>query len=193
MSSPVSEMRKQYTYKDYKGLPADKKYEILEGVLHALAPAPSTQHQRVLGNLFVAVKNQLKEDHCEAFCAPYDVLLPDADEDEDTENIKTVVQPDIMVVCDKTKLTEKHCVGAPDFIIEIVSPSSPSIDYVKKLHLYEKHKIREYWIVNYHRKDIMVYRLQEDGEYGAPEIYSDGEIASHVLENVRIALEDIFK
>jgi len=88
MSTPASKVHKQCTYKDYKGLPDDKKYEILNGALYALAPSPSTQHQRILGNLFVSIKNQLKN-HSEAF-------------------------------------TEKHCIGAPDFIIEIVSPSSPS-------------------------------------------------------------------
>ncbi len=97
-----------------------------------------------------------------------------------------------MVICDKSKLTEKHCIGAPDFIIEIVSPSAPSMDYVKKLQLYEKHKVREYWIVNYLRKDILVYQLQEDGEYGAPETYIDGEITSSIFKNIKIHMEDIF-
>jgi len=190
MSTPASKVHKQCTYKDYKGLPEDKKYEILNGVLYALAPSPSTQHQRILGNLFVSIKTHLKESRCEVFCAPYDVLLPDAG--EDAENTKTVVQPDIMVICDKSKLTEKHCIGAPDFIIEIVSPSAPSMDYVKKLQLYEKHKVREYWIVNYLRKDILVYQLQEDGEYGAPETYIDGEITSSIFKNIKIHMEDIF-
>ncbi len=190
MSTPASKIQKQYSYRDYKRLPTDKKYEILSGVLYALAPSPSTQHQRILGNLFFSIKTHLKENRCEVFCAPYDVLLPDAD--EDAESTKTVVQPDIMVICGKSKLTEKHCIGAPDFIIEIVSPSAPSMDYVKKLQLYEKHKVKEYWIVNYLRQDIMVYQLQEDGEYSAPETYSDREITSGTFQNIKMYMQDIF-
>ncbi|MTI85707.1 MAG: Uma2 family endonuclease [Firmicutes bacterium] len=190
MSTPVSKIQKHYSYKDYKDLPTDKKYEILNGVLYNLAPSPSTQHQRILGDLFVSIKTHLKESRCEVFCAPYDVLLPDAD--EDAESTKTVVQPDIMVICDKSKLTEKNCIGAPELIIEIVSPSAPSMDYVKKLQLYEKHKVREYWIVNYLRQDIMVYQLQKNGEYNAPETYSNGEITSGTFQNIKIHMEGIF-
>lgn len=191
MSHPAPEARKQYCYREYAKLPSDKRYEIIEGILYAMVPSPSTQHQRVLGNLFFSIKSYLANNSCEVFCAPYDVLLPEKGEDAD--NVKTVVQPDILVVCDKAKLTEKHCTGAPDFIIEIVSPSSPSMDYVKKLHLYEKHKVREYWIVNYTRKEIMAYRLLENGEYGEPEIYSGKEIVAGIFEGLKIPLDVIFE
>lgn len=189
VSHPAREERRQYCYGDYLKLPQDKKYEIIDGVLYAMAPAPSTQHQRVLRNLLVWLANCLKDTDCEVLSAPYDVLLPEGS--EDPEDVKTVVQPDILVVCDKSKLKEKYCLGAPDFIIEIVSPSRPSIDYVKKLHLYEKHKVREYWIVDYTHQQVMSYRLESE-EYGSPEVHTAGELVSAVL-GLTIPLKDIFQ
>jgi Uma2 family endonuclease len=96
-------------------------------------------------------------------------LLPERGENQD--NTSTVVQPDLLVVCDHSKITDKHCVGAPDLIVEIVSPSFPSMDYVKKLHLYEKNGVREYWIVNPEKKQVMIFRLMDNGDYNSPEIY----------------------
>jgi len=191
MSRPVKKIQKQYCYRDYLKLPADKKYEIIDGTLYAMTPAPSVRHQRVLRKLFTRIANYLTDKFCEVFCSPLDVLLPEGN--EETGDVKTVVQPGILVVCDRLKLAEKHCTGAPDFIIEIVSPSAPSIDYVKKLNLYEKHKVKEYWIVNYVHKEIMVYKLQENGEYDKPEIYKDREITASIFKDLTINLQDIFE
>lgn len=190
MSHQLQDRHEQSCYKDYLELPEDKKYEIIDGVLFAMTPSLATEHQRVLRKLFVHLANFLTGKDCEVLCSPYDVLLPEGG--EKTEDVKTVVQPDILVVCDKTKLTDKHCIGAPDLIIEIVSPSSPSMDYVKKLNLYEKHRVGEYWIVNYIRKQVMVYRLLTSGEYGEPEIYMEGMVNSEVLQNFAVNLQDIF-
>ncbi|MBF7082128.1 Uma2 family endonuclease [Desulfallas sp. Bu1-1] len=180
---------KQYSYQDYLSLPADIRYEIIEGTL-AMSPSPSTQHQRVSRKLLVRIANYLEGKHCEVFGSPYDVLLPERN--EEAKDIKTVVQPDILVVCDQSKLTDKYCIGSPDWIIEIVSPSSPSMDYVKKLHLYEKHQVKEYWIANYLRKEIMVYKLQSNNEYGMPETYAGNEITPAIFEDLIIRLRDIF-
>lgn len=190
MSSPAGKVQKNFCYRNYLELPPDKKYEVINGILYAMTPSPTIHHQRILRKLFLHIGNYFTDKDCEVFSAPCDVLLPE--ENEDIDDVKTVIQPDILVVCDKTKLTEKHCVGPPDFIIEIASPSSASMDYVKKLQIYEKHRVREYWIVNYGRKDIMVYKLQDNEEYGAPEIYRNGEIVSGIFENLRIPLDVIF-
>jgi Uma2 family endonuclease len=188
MNYPAHEQ--SYTYIDYLRFPDDKRIEIIDGVLYAMTPSPSTQHQRILRKLFVKLAHYLEGKDCEVFCSPYDVLL--AEGNEQLDNIKTVVQPDILVVCDNNKITKNHCLGAPDLIVEIVSPSSPSIDYVKKLNLYEKHKVKEYWIVNYNRKQIMVYRLMENDEYGEPEIITTGQLGSPVVNGFEICLDEIF-
>jgi Uma2 family endonuclease len=171
-------------------LPDKNRYEILNGKLYTMTPSPSTKHQIVSGKLYLHLANYFANKDCFVFYSPYDVLLPEGN--EEVQNIKTVVQPDLLVVCDKSKICEKHCLGSPDFIIEIASPSSPSIDYIKKLHLYEKHKIKEYWIVNYVRKEIVVYSLQENDEYGEFEIYKNGQICSSIFTDLTINLKDIF-
>ncbi len=183
-------VQKKYCYQDYLQLPADKKCEILEGTVYDMTPSPSTQHQRILRRLLLRMGSHLDGIACEVFNAPYDVLL--TEQNEDAEDIKTVVQPDILVVCDRSKLADNYCLGAPDFIVEIVSPSSPSMDYVKKLYLYEKHKVKEYWIANYVRKEIMVFRLEDNEDYGEPEIYSGGNVTSSVLTGLKISLDNLF-
>lgn len=179
-----------YKYIDYLRFPDDKKFEIIDGALYGMTPSPSTEHQRLLRKLFVRFAIYLESKECEVFCSPYDVLLPERNEQLD--DIKTVVQPDILVVCDNNKITKNHCLGAPDLIVEIVSPSSPSIDYVKKLNLYEKHKVKEYWIVNYNRKQIIIYYLMENDEYGEPEIITTGQIESRVVKGFKINWEEVF-
>lgn len=179
-----------YCYQDYLKLPAEKRFEIIDGVLYDMTPAPTIEHQIVLGKLFLQIGNYLKNNTCKVLITPCDVLLPE--ENEHVQNIKTVVQPDIFVICDESKLTKKHCLGPPDWIIEIVSPTSASMDYVKKLNLYEKHKVKEYWIVNYVRKEIMVYKLQDNDGYSAPDIYKDGKITSVLFNDLNLNLQNIF-
>lgn len=192
MSLPPSK-QEQYSYQDYKTWPTDKQWELIEGIPYAMSPAPSTDHQLTSGNLFFTIKSYLKskKKDCIIFYSPYDVLLPEAEETE--ENCSTVVQPDLLIVCDKTKIKGKYCLGAPDWIIEISSPSSPSIDYVKKLHLYEKHGVREYWITNPQRKQIMIFRLKDNGEYDELEIFLEsGIVKVSIFEDFELRTEDVF-
>jgi len=181
-----------YTYRDYLQWPKEQRYEIIEGIPYLLAPSPSIKHQRILGELFMRFKQYFK-DTCEVLCTPCDVLLPESNECID--EIKTVVQPDIYVVCDKSKLKENFCLGSPDLIVEITSPSSPSIDYVKKLNLYEKHMVKEYWIVDIKYNRISIYNLQENNEYGSPAIYDKNNpiIKSEIFENLTISLDEVFE
>ena len=158
-----------------------------------MTPSPSTQHQRVSRKLLVLIANYLEGKTCEVFDSPYDVLFSENSEKAE-EDIKVVVQPDIFVVCDESKITEKNCLGSPDFIIEIVSPSMPSRDYVKKLGLYEKHKVKEYWIVNYIRKEVTVYRLNEDGDYDVPDVYKNNDnVKVGIFEDLIMDLKAIFE
>lgn len=136
MSRVIKETKQKFNYKDYLNLSDDQNYEVIEGILYAMTPAPSIQHQRVLRKIFLSVANYLGDNNCEIFTAPVDVLLQN--EEELVGDIKSIVQPDLFVVCDKSKLKEKYCLGPPDLIIEIASPINASLDYVKKLNLYEK-------------------------------------------------------
>ena len=180
-----------FTHKDYLTWNDNERWELINGVAYNMAPAPSVNHQRVSMELGRQFANFLSDKPCEVFSAPFDVRLPEPNEkDEDTKN---VVQPDMIVVCDASKLDEKGCQGAPDLIIEIVSPSSASIDNIKKLKLYEKNGVKEYWIVDPIYKIVTIYKIMENGLYGKPENYSEKDkIDVELLKGLTIDLGLVF-
>ena len=148
--TPASQLKPELiTLTQYEALPEDKRVEVFEGTVYNMA-GPSQIHQALsmqLSNIiFNYIKN--KKGQCSVFTAPFDVKLSDTP--------LTIVQPDILIVCDKNKLDEKRCNGAPDFIIEITSPGNSSDDYIRKLYYYKKYGVREYWIVDSKRKIITV-------------------------------------
>lgn len=140
---------KTITLEQYEALPEKKRVEVFDGIVYDMA-SPSQIHQSISMQLSTVINNYLlrKKGDCSIFSAPFDVKLSD--------HPLIIVQPDIMVVCDKDKLDEKRCNGAPDFIIEIVSPANPSDDYIRKLYYYKNYGVREYWIVDPRRKTITV-------------------------------------
>ena len=156
-----------FTYRDYLLWPPDKRLEIIYGTVYDMTPAPSPRHQEMLGAVFLQIAQALEDSSCRVLPAPVDVLLPrglEADEETDT-----VVQPDLVIVCDPDKIREKNIRDAPDWIIEIVSPSTAGHDQIRKRELYEKSGVREYWIVHPTDGLVMIYRLQ-DNAYGKPEV-----------------------
>ena len=172
MAYPIKKKDKKYTYGDYLNWPEDERWELMDGVAYDMSPAPSRIHQEILGEIFRVISNYLIDKNCKIYVAPFDVRLPKGYEKKE-EEIDTVVQPDIVVVCDLSKLDDRGCKGSPDLVIEIVSPSTAPNDYIKKLDLYERHLVTEYWIVHPVDKIVMVYKLRNDGKYGKPEIYSE--------------------
>ena len=188
MAIPIK--KQQYTYKDYMNW-TEEKYEIIEGETYMMSPAPSRIHQEILGNIFFYIKSYLQGKKCKVYAAPFDVRL--SKEDYSDENIKTVVQPDITVICDEEKLDDRGAIGAPDFVVEIVSPASTFIDYVKKLNLYGEYGVKEYWIVDPKDKNVLVYKIDENGVYGKPEIYEqENEIKVSIFEDLVIDLRKVF-
>ena len=182
----------RFSYSDYCKWTDDGRWELIDGVEYNMSPAPSRMHQKISGELFVRIYNVLKERQCDVYAAPFDVRLPDYAEASD-EEIFTVVQPDMVVVCDESKLDERGCMGAPDLVIEILSPSTAGKDMKIKRDLYEQHGVREYWLVHPTDKTFMVYRLRKDKQYAKAEIYADQDIVeSTVIEGCRIALTDLF-
>jgi Uma2 family endonuclease len=150
---------KPWTYADYKGwqLKEGERYEIVHGVAYAMS-APSDAHQAALGELFRQIATYLRGKPCKARPAPYDVRLFYQEDESDT----TVVQPDISVICDAAIRGSEGCRGAPDWIIEVLSPSTTADDYVRKFNLYLEAGVREYWIVSPEKKAVYVY-LFKDG------------------------------
>ena len=147
---------KIYTEEDYYNLPENVRAELIEGKLIYNQAAPSRIHQAILMELSGTIRDYLKSKSgtCRVYPAPFAVKL--------MENRKTIVEPDIRVICDKSKLTDRGCTGAPDWIIEIVSPSNSSHDYILKLNLYANAGVREYWIVDPYKERIFVYRLEQE-------------------------------
>ncbi|MCK4541920.1 MAG: Uma2 family endonuclease [Spirochaetales bacterium] len=188
---PDRKADKKFSYADYLSWPEDERWEIIEGEAWDMSLAPNTEHQIISGQLFGNIWQFLKDKPCKVFSAPFDVRFQEKKELLD-EEIKTVVQPDITVVCDKSKIDKKGCLGVPDITIEILSQSTSYKDETDKLKLYEKYGVREYWIVNPKVRYIMIYRLEGD-RYAKPEYLKDDDILeSLVLEGLKIRLSDIF-
>lgn len=143
-----------YTEDDYYNLPETIRAELIDGKIYYLA-APNRIHQKISSELYTLINHYIKskEGSCEAYYAPFAVKL--------WEDRNTIVEPDISVICDTGKLTDKGCTGAPDWIIEIISPSNPGDDYVRKLNLYMDAGVREYWIVDPRTESILIYCLEQ--------------------------------
>ncbi|PKM93561.1 MAG: Uma2 family endonuclease [Firmicutes bacterium HGW-Firmicutes-1] len=165
--------KKQYTYADYLTWSEDERWEIIDGVPY-LQAAPSPSHQLITGELYRQFANYLQGKTCEAYLAPFCVRLTNGDEKQN-EDIKKVVEPDITIVCDKSKIDEKGCNGTPDLIVEVMSPSSIKHDRVIKFNKYEQAGVKEYWIVEPEGKIISVFTLQSSDRYGRPEIYTEDD------------------
>lgn len=146
---------KIYTVDDIYALPDGERAELIDGQIYYMAP-PTRKHQDIVGELFGTIREYIrsKKGSCRPYIAPFAVFL--------NENDKTYVEPDICVICDPCKLHDKGCVGAPDWIIEIVSPGSRPMDYYKKLFKYRTAGVREYWIVDHERNLVTVYDFQND-------------------------------
>ena len=155
---------KVYTIQDIYALPDGQRAELIDGVIYMMAP-PSTKHQEISGNLYYKIRSYIdgKKGKCKIYTAPFAVFLYDDD--------LNYVEPDISVICDLSKLNEKGCLGAPDWIIEIVSPGNKPMDYFTKLFKYRSAGVREYWIVDAAKKQILVYQFEKE----TMEQYSFGE------------------
>jgi len=190
LSLPLKKEDRRPAYRDYLAWPEEERWESINGVLYDMTPAPSTAHQRILGALFTEFSIHLRGHKCEAFMAPFDVRLPSNEKDD--ADIITWVQPDIVIVCDPSKIDERGCKGAPDLIVEILSPATARKDMKEKLILYETVGVNEYWIIQPTDKTIMVFTLT-DSHYGKPEVYASGdELKVSILGNLPINTGLIF-
>ncbi|NMA68966.1 MAG: Uma2 family endonuclease [Desulfitobacterium sp.] len=180
---------KAYTYADYLTWPEESPVELIEGIPHAMT-APTRLHQEIVGEVFRQIANYLVGKPCKTYVAPFDVRL--ADSQAEDKDIINVVQPDISVICDQEKLDDKGCLGSPDLIIEVLSPSSIVKDQLKKLNLYEKYGVKEYWIIHPQDKIITVYQLDSIQKYGRPYVYLfNQEVPVGIFQDISISLKNI--
>jgi Uma2 family endonuclease len=159
-----------YSYADYLTWPQEERWELFDGI-PLMQAAPSWQHQSVFGEIFAQFHRYLQGKPCRVFASPFDVCLAEGHESD--EDIRTVVQPDIAVVCDESKLRKTGYFGVPTLLVEVSSPATSRRDRVLKFNLYEKVGVQEYWIVEPDGKFINVFTLQENKRYGRPDTYTD--------------------
>lgn len=184
------EQEKSYTYGDLIDLDDGKRYELYDGEPVALA-SPQRRHQDVCQELEAQLYHYLSGKKCRFYHAPFDVRLFEK-ENENRRNAKTVVQPDILVVCDQKKVDDHGVKGAPDLIVEVLSPSTIKYDRMLKFNLYQEAGVKEYWIVDPEEQIVSVHTL-EDGRYYAAEVYnSRSEVPVGVLDDCKIDLKRVF-
>ena len=182
--------KERYTFADVLTWGEDERIEVINGEAVMMAP-PLRVHQSVLSALFLQIGNYLQGKSCKVYPAPFAVRLFEEDGDA-PEDVDTMLEPDISVVCDPDKLDKYGCKGAPDMVIEILSPSTRRHDLAVKYRLYQRAGVREYWIVDPDGKTVQVFRL-EDGLYNAPDVFMEGSVVPVGLwEDFSIDLSQVF-
>ena len=156
---------RRYTYRDYRTWPENERWELLHGTAYAMSPAPRRDHQGLVIRIATRIAAHLEDAPCKLYAAPIDVFFPAVDEPLD--EVDVVLQPDVVVVCDPAKLVPEGIRGAPDLIVEVISPASAMRDQTEKRLLYEAAGVREYWIANPNTLEVLVYSLLE-GKFGLP-------------------------
>ncbi len=179
-----------YTYADYLLWKLKERVELFKGKIFAMSPAPRTNHQKVAGNLHGVLFPYFEGQKCQLFTAPFDVRLPNK---RNSKKIDTVVQPDLCIICDPKKIDDKGCIGAPDLIIEILSPGNSKKELKNKFDLYQEAGVLEYWVVHPTEKCVFVYIL-ENGRFMHREVVFDDEIlVSTTFPDVKIDAKRIFR
>lgn len=189
------DLNKRYSFADYLTWVDDKRRELFNGFIKMMTPAPSRIHQKISRKLSRNIGNFLNNKKCELYYAPFDVRLT---VNAETENNKvyTVVQPDICIICDLSKLDDRGCIGAPDMIIEISSPANSKCNVEEKFELYQKHGVREYWIIFPYEKTFSVFLLNDiSGKYDFRGMFAeDSKVSVNIFDGeLIIDLAEIFE
>lgn len=185
------DLNKTYSYADYLLWQVKEKIELFKGKILAMSPTPARYHQKIVGNIHGILFPIFKGKKCELYTAPFDVRIPKQDKEDD--KIFTVVQPDLSVICDPEKLDERGCIGAPDLVIEILSPGNSKKEMDVKFTLYEEAGVLEYWIVHPTEKVVWIYVL-ENGRYVTHKPFVEGEfLISKKFPDLKINTDEIFE
>jgi Uma2 family endonuclease len=187
----IPELNKKYTFADYLKWDTQERYELIDGIPVMMTPAPSWQHQAISRQLTYQFAAFLQGKKCQVFNAPFDVRIP-CNEEKD-QDITNVFQPDLLVICDPSRLSGSGYYGVPTLIIEILSPYTVKTDRILKFNKYEQAGVQEYWIVEPEVKIVTRFKLQENQKYGRPENYTEEEkIDVSVLPGLTVDLSAVF-
>jgi Uma2 family endonuclease len=193
MIQPLFKKEDRFTYADYLTWDDDQRWELIDGEAFCMSPGPNRIHQKLLGDLHVQFHTYLEGKICEVYLSPFDVRLQDSSEASDEETM-IVVQPDLMVVCDRSKLDDRGIKGAPDLVVEIISPSTAKRDITTKYELYQRHGVKEYWLMYPNDRTLLVYQLTDDGVYTTPNVYGDGDsVPVSLLGDLVVDMKKVFR
>ena len=191
MGEAAKLLEERYTYGDYKMWNDGLRWELIDGEAFCMSPGPRTAHQSLSSKLIIKLGNYFEGTGCQVFDAPFDVMLPSGDEPED--EIDTVVQPDIMVLCDKSKLQDNGIKGAPDIVIEILSPSTTKRDLDDKLNLYERAGVKEYIIADPLNRAMIAHRRDDGGRYSFRKVYGADDVLDFgIFPELKINLSSVW-
>lgn len=183
---------KKYTYAEYLKWEFQERIELIKGFLFKMSPAPARRHQELVWNFSMQIDKYLRNKPCKAYFAPFDVRLPIKKDDSSSQTI-TVLQPDICIVCDLSKLDDRGCVGAPDLVIEILSPGNSDKEMKLKYDVYEESGVREYWIVQPEYQNVLIYVLDENGKFvGKHPLTSSDFLTPTIFPDFTIDLSEAF-
>jgi Uma2 family endonuclease len=188
------DMNGTYTYADYLTWKFEEAVELIKGKIMPMA-APSRRHQDISREVNGVFYNHFKKHSCAFYAAPFDVRLFDKRKSaKANKEVFSVVQPDICIICDREKLDDKGCIGAPDLIVEILSPGNSKKEMKTKKLLYEENAVREYWIIDPERENVFQFLLTENEGYARPSIYvSDEVLDCSIFPDLHIDLKEVFK
>ena len=181
-----------FTYGDYLLWDDGERWELIEGTAYNMSPAPSSEHQKILFEIARKFADFFEDKPCQVFIAPFDVRLPE--DDERDESIETDVQPDISVICEKSKIDTKGCKGSPTMVVEVLSPNTSKKDLGEKLLLYEKHGVKEYWVIQPADKTVLIFSQDKMKLYGKPHVYGkEDTIKVSIFEGLEIDMNSVFE
>ncbi len=181
-----------YSYRDYLTWQFSDMVELVRGRIRKMSPAPLTLHQRIAGRIYSDIEQYLRRKPCQVFIAPFDVRLPRNGEAAD-DQIFTTVHPDICIVCDRSKIDRRGCLGVPDMVVEVLSPGNTAYDTRDKYSLYEEFGVKEYWLVSPGEMNVVVYHLHA-GKYALHAEYSEpGDIPVATLPGFSLQWSEIFE
>lgn len=180
-----------YNYSNYLNWFFDDRVELIRGKVSKMSPAPTRLHQEISIRIASRLFHFLERNPCKVYTAPFDVRF--AKRDTSDRDVSTVLQPDICVVCDLSKLDDRGCLGAPDIVVEILSPGNSKKELVDKYKIYQEYGVKEYWIVSPVEQTFLIYTLDESGTFTPSKLMTSGdEVASLVLPGFVLQLEDLF-
>lgn len=186
------DLSKTYSYADYLKWQFDERLELIKGKIFTMSPAPSRSHQEISISMTVKLANFLKGKPCKIYAAPFDVRLPKTTNDDAA--IYTVVQPDICVICDLSKLDDRGCVGAPDIVVEILSPGNNKKELRNKYEVYQETGVKEYWVIHPSERTFLKYTLDDVGLFQPSRLLIGGDkVTSAVLPGFSLDLTEIFE